>query len=256
MINFPNMISGLGGGGGGFGGMGGLGGAGMSPFQQSQMLMTMMQMMTQLMSMFMGGMGGVGLPMGGGFGGGGSGVSGLSNFLGAAPMGGGGGYGGGSSGGGGYGGSPISTMTNSAAPALSGPPGAPGSGQAAVDLARKYLGRDSISLKGDMPHFTAAGGVTNNCVDFVSSALESQGLVKGHHINVVEFEKQLKAQGWRQIPGNQAQPGDVFINSSRGHTELVATAGAGKLIGSNGSARQRVSEHDNNPSQGVYYTRR
>lgn len=107
-----------------------------------------------------------------------------------------------------------------------------------------------------MPHFTAAGGVTNNCVDFVSSALESQGLVKGHHINVKAFEKELQKQGYRQIPASQAQPGDVWINHSRGHTELVATAGAKTLIGSNGSARQKVSEHANNPSSGIIYSRR
>ena len=41
------------------------------------------------------------------------------------------------------------------------------SGNAAVDLAKKYLGRDSIGMKGDLPNFTAAGGVTNNCADFV-----------------------------------------------------------------------------------------
>lgn len=147
------------------------------------------------------------------------------------------------------------SSASSIVPAGMGMGGAGGSGQAAVDYARQFNGQDSISLKGKMKHFTAAGGVTNNCVDFVSSALESQGLVKGHHINVKSFEQELKKQGYRQVPASQAKPGDVWINHSRGHTELVATAGATKLIGSNGSARQKVSEHNNRPGSGIIYQR-
>lgn len=235
----------------GMNGMNGLnplgGGSGFGGSGQGQLMM-LMQMVMQVMSAFMGAAGG-GLPMGSNFGSPQEG-NGLTNFLGAPPSGG-GGYGGGGFGGG----SPVNGGGFDV-PVNPGMPGAQGSGQAAVDLARKYVGRDSIGLKGDMPHFTAAGGVTNNCVDFVSSALESQGLVQGHHINVKSFEQQLQKQGYRQIPANQAQPGDVWINHSRGHTELVATAGAKTLIGSNGSARQKVSEHGNNPGSGVYYTKR
>jgi len=230
-------------------------------FGQMQMMMQMMQVMMQILGQMMGGGAAPpganfgGGPMGGGFGGG----NGIGNFLGGG--GGGGGFpsGGGLPGGGGFsggGGSPAMGGAGNSAPVAPGVPGASGTGQAAVDMARKYLGRDSISLKGQMPHFTAAGGVTNNCVDFVSSALESQGLVKGHHINVKAFEKELQKQGYRQIPASQAQPGDVWINHSRGHTELVATAGAKTLIGSNGSARQKVSEHANSPSSGIIYSRR
>ena len=238
------------GGGGGMPGMDGLGGLGFgNPAQQQAMLMVM-QCLMQLMGMLMGGGAGM-LPMNPGFGGGDGG--GMSSC----------GFGGGGGGGGG-GFSPSDGLTNflgspggpMQSPVNPGVPGAPGSGQAAIDLARRYLGRDSIGLRGDMPNFTAAGGVTNNCADFVSSALESQGLLGGHHINVNELEQSLKAQGYRQIPASQAQPGDVWINHSRGHTELVATAGARTLIGSNGDARQRVSEHQNNPGSGVYYSRR
>lgn len=206
-----------------------------------QFVMTQLMMMTQLLMQLTGAGGGGGIPMGASFGGGSpAGGPGVGNFL--------GGGGGGATGTGGAAGATGAA----AAPGT----GEKGTGQAAVDLARKYLGRDSIGLKGDMPHFTAAGGVTNNCVDFVSSALESQGLVKGHHINVRAFEKELQKQGWVQVPAAQAKPGDVWINHSRGHTELVATQGATKLIGSNGSARQKVSEHANNPSSGVIYQKR
>ena len=162
-----------------------------------------------------------------GFGGGGGSQSGLSSFLGASPAGGSGGSG-------------------------------SGSGQAAVDLARKFAGKDSSSIKGKMPHFTAAGGITNNCADFVSSALESQGLIKGHHINVKAMEQELKKQGYVQVPASQAKPGDVWMSHSRSHTELVATKGATKLIGSNnnGDSRQEITEHSNQPNSGIIYQKR
>ena len=162
------------------------------------------------------------------FGGGGNGPSGVSSFLGASPTRG------------------------------SGEPGGSGSGQAAVDMARKFAGKDSSSIKGKMPHFTAAGGVNNNCADFVSSALESQGLVKGHHINVKAMEQELKKQGYVQVPASQAKPGDVWMSHSRSHTELVATKGATKLIGSNnnGDSRQEITEHGNQPNSGIIYQKR
>jgi len=115
-------------------------------------------------------------------------------------------------------------------------------GNAAVDQAKKFLGRNSIDIKGELPNFTAAGGVTNNCADFVSSCLENAGLLKGHEINVVHLEESLKKQGYVQVSREQSQPGDVWISDSAGHTELVAEAGGKTLIGSNGSESQKISE--------------
>jgi len=115
-------------------------------------------------------------------------------------------------------------------------------GSAAVDQAKKFLGQNSIDLKGKLPNFTAAGGVTNNCADFVSSCLENAGLLKGHEVNVGHLEESLKKQGYVQVSREQSQPGDVWISDSAGHTELVAEAGGKTLIGSNGSESQKVSE--------------
>jgi 3D (Asp-Asp-Asp) domain-containing protein len=110
------------------------------------------------------------------------------------------------------------------------------SGNDPVAIARKYVTHPptpSIKLKGKLPHFTAAGGETNDCADFVSSVLETAGRISGHHINVKEFERSLKAQGWKYVTKQNAKAGDVWMNTSRGHTELVSADGAAHLIGSN-----------------------
>lgn len=131
------------------------------------------------------------------------------------------------------------------------------SGNAAVDLGRKFIGQNSIDIKGKLPKFTAAGGQTNNCADFVSSLLENAGTLKGHFVNVKGMEQALKQQGWRQIPAAQAKPGDVWMNHSRGHVELVTEAGGRKTIGSNNDrpGHQVISERAKDPGSGIYYTK-
>ncbi|MCA9518267.1 MAG: peptidoglycan-binding protein [Myxococcales bacterium] len=133
-------------------------------------------------------------------------------------------------------------------------PGPPGKSSGdPVALARRFClnpPRSSQSMRGVIPNFTAAGGQTNNCADFVSAILESCGRVRGHHINVVEFEGALKAQGWHQVPYAQAKPGDVWINYSRGHTQLVASSGAATCIGSNNDrpGHQVINERPGYPA--------
>lgn len=157
--------------------------------------------------------------------------------------------------GGGGGAAPAGNTTPPSGPPPEGAITPNGTGQDAVDLARQYEGHNSIDIKGRMPHFTAAGGQTNNCADFVSSALEATGRVRGHHINVREFERSLQAQGYVQVPASQARPGDVWINHSRGHTELVSTRGATHTIGSNNDrpGHQVISERPKAPGSGVIY---
>lgn len=128
-----------------------------------------------------------------------------------------------------------------------------GSGQDAVDLARKYLGQNSADIKGKLPHFTAAGGQTNNCADFVSSVLESTGRLKGHHVGVSNgnLKSALLSQGYK--PSSVGQPGDVWISNSGGHTEL--STGNNRTIGSNNDrpGHQVISEHYKKPGSGTYY---
>ena len=130
------------------------------------------------------------------------------------------------------------------------------SGNAVAALAEKFLGRDSASIKGELPHFTAAGGRNNNCADFVSSLLESNGKLSGHYINVGRLEEALKNQGYHQVSADQAQPGDVWISSSRGHTEIVEKAGnPPTLIGSNngGDDIQEITRDKGSGRSGVFY---
>lgn len=133
-------------------------------------------------------------------------------------------------------------------------PGKPGTSSGdPVALARRFVTNPPTSSKamaGRIPNFTAAGGQTNNCADFVSAILETCGRLKGHHINVVELESSLKAQGWHQVPYAKARGGDVWINYSRGHTQLVAGSGASSCIGSNNDrpGHQVISERPGYPA--------
>ncbi len=131
------------------------------------------------------------------------------------------------------------------------------SGSDAVELGRKFIGQNSADIKGKLPKFTAAGGQTNNCADFVSSLLESTGKLQGHHVNVKSMEQALIKQGWRRIPASQAKPGDVWMNHSRGHVELVTAAGGTRTIGSNNDrpGHQVISERNKDPNSGIYYTK-
>ncbi len=208
--------------------------------QMMLMLMMMMQMMMMLQMMMQ------------------QQMMGETGMAGGLPIGAsGGGYGGGlpiGASGGGYGGGSGSYPVGSSG-AMSGTSPSTSNNEA-VALAQKYLGRDSASLKGELPHFTAAGGRNNNCVDFVSSLLESTGKLKNHYINVKAFEKGLIAEGFRQVPASQAQPGDVWINDSRGHTEIVEKAGnPPTLIGSNnnGDSIQEITRDTGSARSGVFY---
>jgi hypothetical protein len=220
---------------GGFNPMGGMGGfnpmMGMGGGGFNNPMMQMMQMLQMLMSLMMGmnGMGGGAMPMcpsqgfgcggcspcGGGGGGGGCGSP-VGNFLGG--------------GGGPCGGNYDNGNYGNSGPVPGGQQG-DGSGNSTIELARRFLGQRSHDIRGQMPHFTAAGGYTNNCADFVSAALQGSGRIHGHDVNCRALERRLKAEGWHQVPANQARPGDVIFNQSRGHVQLAE--GNGRQIGSN-----------------------
>lgn len=223
-------------------GMGGMGGMGFN-----NPMMQMMQMMQMLMTLMMGmnGMGGGGMPMfpgqgfgmggPGGGGGGGGASSPMGDFLGGNNGGGnynsrGGNY---DNGGGNYGGGNVGGANGAQGN---------GSGQSSVDLARRFLGQNSRDVAGRMGPFSAAGGNTNNCADFVSSALVASGRLRRKNVNCKSLERQLQQEGWRQIPANQARAGDVAFNQSRGHVQMCQ--GNGRQIGSNNVRQgfQKITE--------------
>jgi hypothetical protein len=185
----------------------------------------------------------------GGFGGVPGGFGGMPGGFGGVP----GGFGGMP---GGFGGIPGGGYGNACAPVYG--PGGNLGGNASVDLARRYSGMNAIDVRGRLPNFTAAGGQTNNCADFVSSILQDTQGLQGHHVGVRDLEQSLLRQGWHQVPANMAQPGDVWIAHGRGHTELVSAPGGTRTIGANNDrpGHQVVFERNKNPGSGVYYSRR
>jgi len=250
--------------------MGGMPGAcgcngaqGLNQLNRQMMQLQMMEMMMEMMELMMGGGGFLGNQMG---------MPGMDPFgMGGMPGMGGGmpGWGGGGmpGWGGGGGGIPSFGGGGGGMPGIGGGggiPAAPGQfgpgGGASVDLARRFLGQPSYQLKGQLPGFTAAGGRTNNCADFVSSILQNTQGLKGQFVNVRGLESALQKQGWRQVPPNQAKAGDVWINHSRGHVELVSNNGPNGMstIGSNNNGVpgfQRYSERGKGYGTGVVYTR-
>ena len=181
----------------------------------------------------------------------------LGNLGGCAPAGGGGAPGGGAP----VGGASPAGGASQAAPA-GGAEGAQGGGGAAaraVDLAQKYVGQDSKSLKGKLPGFTAPGGNTNNCAAFVSACLEHTGALPkgGGSASVSSLRGKLKSAGWKKVPAQQATKGSVWMTKEGkgSHTELVSSAGGTKTIGSNNVRQgfQKISERTKSASSGEFY---
>lgn len=151
--------------------------------------------------------------------------------------------------------------TGGAAPAGGAEQGGGGGGAAAraVDLAKKYEGQDSKSLKGKLPGFTAPGGNTNNCAAFVSACLEHTGALPkgGGSASVSTLRGKLKSAGWKKVPGNQAPKGSVWMTAEGkgSHTELVASPGGKSTIGSNNVRKgfQKISTRNQPKSSGEFY---
>lgn len=136
--------------------------------------------------------------------------------------------------------------------------GAGGGGAAAraVDVAKKYEGQDSKSLKGKLPGFTAPGGNTNNCAAFVSACLEHTGALPkgGGSASVATLRQKLQKAGWKKVPPQQAQKGAVWMTKpgQGSHTELVAAPGGKQTIGSNNVRQgfQKITSRNKNAGSG------
>ena len=128
----------------------------------------------------------------------------------------------------------------------------------AVDVAKKYLGRRSGSIN-NMKNFSHAGGVTNNCADFVSACLANAGVYKkkSGDASVATLKQHLLQQGWKKVSKAHTKPGDVAIFNGSQHVELVSKAGAKQLIGSNNNGQSYQTVTTNTPNWGSveYYTK-
>lgn len=131
-------------------------------------------------------------------------------------------------------------------------------GQRLIDVARKLEGTDTYKLVGQLRGLRGTSDGNKMCADWVTSMLGKFADFKGHQVNVDQMQAALARQGWKRIPASQARPGDVAITNNGNHTELVATNGGKRLIGSNnnGHTYQTIHEHDQDPSQAIYWGRR
>jgi 3D (Asp-Asp-Asp) domain-containing protein len=131
----------------------------------------------------------------------------------------------------------------------------PASGSDPVTVARKFvrsppLRADSPILKRYLPHYTAAGGATNDCADFVTACLITAGKIgnlaptASAKINVHYLKEYLLASGWHTVPKSRAKPGDVWmcdgVNGIQ-HVTLVSQSGGGEIIGANGSSVEYIT---------------
>ncbi|MBQ9396847.1 MAG: SH3 domain-containing protein [Proteobacteria bacterium] len=103
-------------------------------------------------------------------------------------------------------------------------------------------------------------GYNCNCANFVTACSQNCGWLSKHFDGVSSMYSSLKnGYGYRKISGYDAKKGDIWCNSSLGHTELVYSRNGSSitLIGSNneGTKKQRVTYANKNASDGYYLSR-
>ena len=152
-------------------------------------------------------------------------------------------------------------------------------GRKAIDYAEQFLYNSSTRLC-TWDHLTHAPIISNftdlwasyqsynhgyndNCANFVTACLKTMGLISKNYINVGQINTHCTngTGGWRKVSFESAKAGDIWVNSSKGHTELVIgyknnrvyligsnnfSSGNGSNLcqmntGANASAYQRVS---------------
>lgn len=126
-------------------------------------------------------------------------------------------------------------------------------GRAAIDVAEKFLYTDHpgyctydfLSHEPKITNFTDLSGYgstynygyNDNCANFVTSSLKTAGLIAKNILGVGKLYNYCKdgTEGYRFTTLEDAKAGDIWINESKGHTELVVGYNKGNviLIGSN-----------------------
>lgn len=127
---------------------------------------------------------------------------------------------------------------------------------------------DFIKHSPKLPHLTDLSvygktynyGYDCNCANFVTACSQNVGWLSKHFDGVSSMYDSLKnGYGYRKISGSQAKKGDIWCNSSLGHTELVYSNNGSTvtLIGSNneGTSKQRVTFAEKSRDSGYYLSR-
>ncbi|MBQ9243366.1 MAG: SH3 domain-containing protein [Proteobacteria bacterium] len=103
-------------------------------------------------------------------------------------------------------------------------------------------------------------GYDCNCANFVTACSQNVGWLSKHFDGVSSMYSSLKnGYGYRKISGSQAKKGDIWCNTSLGHTELVYSNNGSTitLIGSNNenTNKQRVTFATKSRDSGYYLSR-
>ncbi|MBR4985972.1 MAG: SH3 domain-containing protein [Proteobacteria bacterium] len=132
----------------------------------------------------------------------------------------------------------------------------------------KLYTHDFIKHNPKLPHLTDLSvygktynyGYDCNCANFVTACSQNVGWLSKHFDGVSTMYNSLKnGYGYRKINASQAKKGDIWCNSSLGHTELVYSNNGSTvtLIGSNneGTSKQRVTFANKSLNSGYYLSR-
>lgn len=137
------------------------------------------------------------------------------------------------------------------------------SGSDPVAIARHFLGMPSWDarlvegIKGPGWHYSAVGGHTNNCAEFVTSVQRMAGRMSFQEINVGNLIRELPNHGWRQISKEHSKAGDIWACNTGGisHTVIVSAAGQANSIGADGGSAEYIKEEPMGYAGAVYFTK-
>lgn len=114
----------------------------------------------------------------------------------------------------------------------------------------------AIALRG-MDTSSGPDGGNNACVFAVNKVLAKAGVANpwGNGLDVVTQANGLRASGATQVSASQSLPGDIVIwddGVARGHTGIVLTPGASKVLTNSSSKARFVWEAPNNTYENYY----
>ena len=125
-------------------------------------------------------------------------------------------------------------------------------GMRCADMAEKSEVRGGYRPNTDakkLDYFQAAGGVDNNCADFVNALLYNTGRLTpvntcaDYRVKCLNNRLKTMPGKWRRISKSEAQPGDLWMiirANGTGHVMMVVDASRNQYIGCNNNVRYNV----------------